>query len=120
MPGTPKHRKHCELADLGCRCIALEFDGEYGVDARQQGEGRFSLQTPHRLGHERIGGLEDGASFALEGNVGDGTSGEFEVEPELVATQRVDSLGRPGRTIDRAGVSRMACMIDDRFLVFAV
>ena len=87
------------------------------MDAREKSERVLSLQAFHRHGHEGSGGLGDGAPVALEGNIGDGTVGELDVEGELVTTQRVDSIDRSRRTIERMEVPRPARMIDDHLLV---
>jgi len=63
--------------------------------------------------------LGDGATVALEGNVGDGTVNHLKVERQLVAAQRVDGLHRPARALELAEVPWSAGMIDDYFLVEA-
>ena len=62
----------------------------------------------------RYSGLSDGASGALEGDVGDAAVGELHVERELVAAQRVETLGRPGGALELAKVPGPAAVVTPR------
>ena len=113
----PHTRKHGELADLGWWCFAHGFCGEHGVDAGEEREGLVLSQPLDRHGHQRGGGLGDGASFAREGDIGDGTVGEAKVEGQLIATEWVDCFDRLGCILDFMEVSWISGMVDDHFLV---
>ena len=104
LPDAGEHRELAQLRRGRPRRWALRspWRGQRPKRARASSS-RLALE---RRGHQRGRGLGDGASGALEGDVGDAAVGELHVERELVAAQRVVALGRPVGALELAEVPR--------------
>src|SRR5690606_19583848 len=69
-------------------------------------------------GHDRGRSSRDGASGALEGGVADDSLViDLQVEPQLVAAQRVVAVGAAVRIGDLPKIARLLGVIDDQLLV---
>src|SRR3989440_1094913 len=113
----PHAREHGELSHLLHIDLALRSFADHRVDALEE-RLRFRLGLVLQRGrHQRGGGLGDGAAGPLEADVLDHVARELQVEGDLIAAERVDSLGAPVRPLWLAAVAGLLAVVDDDLLV---
>ena len=70
------------------------------------------------VGHQRGGGLADGAALAFESDVGDAAIlAQLQIDGHAVAAERIVALGLVAGAFQHAKMARMARMIEDHLLV---
>jgi hypothetical protein len=72
------------------------------------------------VGDHGCGRLADGTATAAEADVADDAVGHVQLDAQLVATERVDALGRRRGRIQMAVVPRIAVVIEDVLAVEVV
>src|SRR5438094_8306179 len=113
----PHARKHGDLAQFLGVDLAPRSLADHGVDALEE-RLRFRLGLVLQRGsHQGRGGLGNGAAGALEADVLDHVARKLQVEGDLIAAQRIDSLGAPVGPLRLAEVARLLAVVDDDLLV---
>src|SRR5205814_2249433 len=113
----PDAREHGELAQFLGVDLAPRSLADHGVDALEE-RLRFRLGLVLQRGsHQGRGGLGNGATGALEADVLDHVTRELQVERDLIAAERIDTLGAPVGPLRLVEVTGLPAVVDDDLLV---